>query len=310
LIITNNFGLPEAFVRAAATGAFPPSLWRHRVSQLTGSVRMRWFELTHWDELTADASERLWAIMGTAIHNVLHAHCGDNEIAEERLRYVHRIGDREVAISGQADILTQTGPDTYKVTDWKFCKVNAMTFDKTSWFMQLRCYAWLYGLMGFRVTEAELVLILRNRDIFRAMYDTNYPQADVQTMPVDLWDSATVESWSREMSNRLVLADELAIQGAPESEVPLCSDEERWYSPSKWAVTKRKAQKASRVLLTEDDARAYLATRKNPEEYAISFRPGRSGRCHLCAARSICSQWAAQSVIEAAGANPSEEGDE
>ena len=109
MIITNTLGLPDAFVKAASTGAYPPSLWRHRVSQLTGSVRMRWFELARWDELRSDASERLWAIMGTMLHNFIAEHCGDNEISEERLTYHHTIGERSVAISGQADLLTQIG---------------------------------------------------------------------------------------------------------------------------------------------------------------------------------------------------------
>lgn len=307
--ITNNLGLPDAFVRAASTGAFPPKLWRHRVSQLTGSAKVRWFELTHWDELESDASERLWSVMGSALHHVLHQHCGSNEIAEERLTYMHKIDDQDVAISGQADLLTQIGPDSYRITDWKFCKIAALSYDKTSWLMQLRCYAWLYSLMGFPVKEAELVLILRNREAFKAIYTPDYPQSDIVRYPVDLWDFSTVESWSREMSHRLVVADKLVVAGANEEDLPLCTDEERWYSPSRWAVKKARATRASRVFRDEAEAVAYMASRGKPDEYGIDFRPGRSTKCHWCAARSICQQWAAQKVLEAVDSTD-EEGDD
>jgi hypothetical protein len=268
---------------------------------------MRWFELARWDELRSDASERLWAIMGTMLHNFIAEHCGDNEISEERLTYHHTIGERSVAISGQADLLTQIGPDSYRLTDWKFCKVAALSYDKTNWLMQLRCYAWLYSLVGFPVKEAELVLILRNREAYKAAFTFDYPQSDVVRYPVDLWDFKTVESWSREMSERLILADELAVAGAPEDEVPPCSDEERWYTPERWAAKKKRATRASRVFNNEADAVAYIAAREKPEDYVIDHRLGRSVRCGYCAARHLCSQWAEQQVLESA--DNTEEGD-
>ena len=83
--ITNKYGLPESIVRAVTFDS-------HRreghisVTELIKPPQMRHLEIVYDTEIEEDASDRLWALLGSAVHVVLERASLENVLREERLR--------------------------------------------------------------------------------------------------------------------------------------------------------------------------------------------------------------------------------
>ena len=67
--VTNNYDVPEALVKAVA-------LEKHNgeneisATTLLKGVKEHLLTDRHWEEITVDVSENLWALFGTAIHDL------------------------------------------------------------------------------------------------------------------------------------------------------------------------------------------------------------------------------------------------
>ena len=70
------------------------------VTQLIDSPRVRILKQRHAEEITEDASEMLWSVLGTAVHTMFEQHEPDGHIVEERLYAT--VGDW--VISGAIDL--------------------------------------------------------------------------------------------------------------------------------------------------------------------------------------------------------------
>ena len=80
-----------------------------------------------------------------------------------------------------------------------------------------------------------------------------------------------------------------AFTGVPESDLPLCTPEELWQNPSKWAFYGKVENKvATRVLTTS--AEAYdMQLAKGGTSY-VQERKQRPTFCLYCDARAVCMQ--------------------
>ena len=101
----------------------------------------------HYEELTADISERIWILLGQSVHTILERASENREdtLTEERM-YAEVSGWR---ISGQTDSISledNTLKD-YKVTS-AWTVMNALKDEKPEWVQQLNCYGWLAKQAG------------------------------------------------------------------------------------------------------------------------------------------------------------------
>ncbi len=98
-------------------------------------------------------------------------------------------------------------------------------------------------------------------------------------LPVILWDDSTTEAFIRERIKA-------HIEG--EENPPICTPEERWRKPDKWALMKKSGQK--RALKLYDTERQAEAA-KGAMHY-IEPRPGEDVRClFYCPVNKFCSYY-------------------
>ena len=92
--ITNKKGLPELLVRAVKNDPYSPGE-RTDISATTLIRPPQQVALSrfHASDLVEDAADRVWALLGSATHNILERAAGPEDISEERY-YADRYGPR------------------------------------------------------------------------------------------------------------------------------------------------------------------------------------------------------------------------
>lgn len=265
--ITNIHNLPTALVEAVKNDPYTGG-GDISVTKLIDAPQRRVLWKKHSASVTADVSERIWALLGQAVHHILER-AGTDALAEERL-YATLEGWE---LSGQFDRLHlgEGVLQDYKVT------TTYKADGSPQWEAQLNCLRWLAYQNGYDVDRLEIVAIFRDWRKVEADRNPEYPRAAVQVIPVTAWPLAETEAYIRGR----ILQHQAAEGGA----TTLCTDEERWYSGDKWAIQKPGAKRAFRVL---DEKPAEV-----PDGYELVFRRGEYKRCaHYCEVAPFCPQWA------------------
>lgn len=118
--VTNVMGLPKPFVEAATSDhRYTPR--RYSVTEVLGGTCEAVLKRRHAGEVTEDVSDRLWAILGTAVHKVLESAQSGPEQHQERWLCVGIDNDGErYELSGIPDLYDEA---TGTVTDWKVTSV-------------------------------------------------------------------------------------------------------------------------------------------------------------------------------------------
>lgn len=269
--ITNKYNLPAPIVSAVSSGARKPIAGRISVTELIAPPRIRVLKMRHWDTLEEDASDRIWALLGSAVHGVLEKADTTSHWAEERIQAVI---DPWV-VTGQPDLLDAEGClDDYKVTSVFSFLLGA----KKEWEAQLNCYAALYDFNGFPVKKLRIIAILRDWNAGKALNGGDYPAVPVLVKKIPLWPLHTRIDY---LTTRVKLHQDAEEHGI----IPDCTDEEVWARPTTWAVMKKGRKSAVRVFETENMAR------KMAEDtgYDVIERKGGAIRCErYCPVRSFC----------------------
>ena len=274
--ITNKHGLPEALVRAVQNDPYSAGASDISVTKLIDSPQRRQLLMNHVALIEEDVSERIWSLLGQAVHHILER-AGTDTMVEERL-FAEVDG---WTLSGQFDRLhlaSKTLSD-YKVTTTYKAKGD------DNWTRQLNVLRWLAFQNGLIVDHLEIVAIFR--DFRKSEVDRNpeYPQQAVKVIPVSVWPLDETEAYIRER----VRLHQLAQTGMAEV---WCSDEERWYTGDKWALVKPGGKRALRVLDEKPD--------EVPEGLVLEHRPGIYRRCEqYCEVAKWCSQWQDNPLLEA-----------
>lgn len=277
--ITNHENLPEVLVRAITNNWYSGTGEKRfaSVTQLIKPTKMAILEKRYWNEITQDASEMIWSLMGSAMHKVLEAGEGENSLNEERLTAVVK----DAKVSG--------GVDLYEdgiITDFKFTSTYSFSSAgrKAEWEKQLNLYAYLFREQGFEVTGLRVLAIFRDWQRSRKARDANYPRL-VEAIEIPLWDADTARRYIaervEEMQEALLLPDDL---------IPECTAEERWQGLTKYAVYKQgNTQRALRVFDEEAEAREYLQNHSNSASLELLFREEPPKRClEYCPVKDFC----------------------
>jgi hypothetical protein len=265
--ITNNYNLPEQIVRAVTFSTRPPQDCVISVTELIGPAWIRYLRRKHWQELSEDASERLWALLGQSVHYVVEQHELDNSIAEERLTAEFD----GYTITGQAD---NYNGDSHSVEDWKVTSVwSFMNGIKSEWEAQLNIYAWLWRKNGFQVVGLNINAILRDWQAGRANGD-GYPEIPFVVVPVSVWPNEKVEAYIR---------GRLEAHAAPAP----CTPDEKWQNGDVWAVMKEGRKSAVKLHDSEEIANRHAA--ELGAKHTVVKRPGECTRCKsYCPVRALC----------------------
>ena len=215
MILTNKFNLPKAFELAVGNDPYDKGSSDVTVTQLISPPRIRVLFEQHRDEVTEDVSDRLWALLGTAVHKVLEqAGEGAGDAVEERL-YTKMHG---WTIGGKFDSLRA---ESGKLSDFKVTSVWTRVFGSRmkEWTEQLNLLAHLCRVNGRGpISELSIVAFYRDWQESKAG-DNKYPSSAVEEIPVECWtpDEAAF------LMDVLVRKHQDA-----EKNLPLCTDEDRW----------------------------------------------------------------------------------
>jgi hypothetical protein len=277
--ITNTNNLPAPLV-AAVSQQRTPTPDSISVTTLISPPQIRLLTLQHWAELEEDASDRIWATMGSLMHLLLAQHAPSEGHQAERTLETEIEG---VKVTGTFDLFVEDGT----VIDYKFVSVwTTKDGIKPEWAQQLNCYAELLRRAGETVTALKIVAIYRDWSKNKA-HDHSYPQAQVQTFDVALWSQSHAQEF---LSYRVRLHLDAQEAGIGNSLAYDCSDEERWARPTKYAVMKRGNKKAIKLHDIQADAALHAA---GSSDYYVEERPGAQVRCEsYCAVARFCPQYA------------------
>ena len=283
--ITNKANLPDALVSAISTGDYRPKPNRISVTSLINPPQLESLKRKHWDDLEEDASDRIWALLGSASHSILEQADVDNTLTEEKLTY-------EVdgwTVSGKADLYDSQGVlSDYKVT-------SAYSFlhgVKPEWEAQLNLYALLYGRHGFEVNSLQIVAILRDWTKLKSLSTPDYPKTQVKVQPIVIWPLYQQQAYLETRLN-------LHRRAVSLDEYPPCTDEERWMRGEEWAVKKAGNKRAARVFDHATQAEADKRQRQEADgtkrvKWEVEHRPGQYMRCEsYCPVSEFCKQWEA-----------------
>lgn len=269
--ISNIHGLPKSIVAAVTNDPYTGG-GDISATKLIDSPQVSELYRAHHDKVVVDVSERVWSLLGQAVHTILERAGLRQEgmIAEQRL-FAEVMGWQ---LSGQFDVMDL---DLGKITDYKVTTTyKASGNDK--WTQQLNVLRWLAHQNGHTVNELEIVAIFRDWRKTEAERKPDYPRAAIQAISVPVWDLSEAQEFIEE---RIYLH-----QQARSGKSIQCTDEERWYSGSSWAVIKAGNTRALKVYDSPPSAEDV------PAGYEVQERNGEYRRCqHYCDVALFCPQW-------------------
>lgn len=284
--VTNKLNLPAAFVNAVSTnrhnaaGCFSATTLNKGAKEIILSDR-------HFDEITVDAADSVWAVWGTAVHALLESQ-PDNNFHEEYFK----VPVSNSFVTGQVDSYDM---ENGVINDWKTASVWKVQFnDFSDWRRQGLTYAWLLQQSGLDVKKCRFVALLKDHSKTKAKNDSSYPQSPVFIYEFDVTAADMEETAAR------ILTKVQEIESAyklDDDAIEPCSAEERWADGEKWAVMKNGRKTAVKVLDNQLDADAMAGEMGNA--YYVEHRPAISRKCgDYCKCKDFCNFYKAMNKGE------------
>lgn len=283
--ITNKYNLPEPIYKAVSD-VYPPKDGRLSVTRLIDAPLVSFLLKKHWDELEEDASEKLWALLGKSMDNILTKNAPPSWTIQRKIEQPYN----GIVIVGRIDYL-----DTVNAIlgDWKATSVWSYIFGgRAEWEKQLNLYDWLLQQKGLRAKKLVAQRLFRDHQSNKAKRDPDYPPIPFMSLDIPQW---TPEQQEEYVAERVKLH---------QSEPTECTPEEKWEKPTTYAVMKKGRKSALRVLDFWDDAWKWCVENGHihQEPYdehmfkdeldkniEIIERKGECVRCNsYCSVRSVC----------------------
>ena len=280
--LTNEYGIPQTFINVLERPTYNKGKAHLSATQLLNSPKNVALTRKYEDEIEQDASEMVWSIVGSAIHNFLEQGKDENHIVEQRIHIEHDGWH----ITGAVD-LQEVEADGIHVKDYKFTSVWAAMNEKPEWENQLNIYAWLVEKVK-KVPVKSVTIVAMLRDWSRRDREKDgYPKAPILEIPMKLWTMAEREAY---IAKRISLhsACEFAIE--TDGGLPDCTPAEMWEKPTVWAIKKKGNVRAK--SLYESEAFATEALEQLGKDYEIEVRQGERTRCaNFCPVSQYCQQY-------------------
>ena len=301
--LTNIYNLPDGIFNAVVESIQKPQPDIIRVTELINPPICKQLALEHWDTITADASEFLWSLLGTAVHGELSGQnknilpflekllktditkivktirhyitsLQDNDVLIEK-RVTIPVGD--IVISGQVDRYVK--PE-FAIEDYKCTSVWSYLYGiKPEWVAQLNVYRYLFESINYRVKKLTINAILRDWMMSKSI-QVDYPKIPFAVIDIPVWSPDKINSY---------IEERVAIH---QSDPLPCNPAERWQRKSTWAIMKDGRKSAVRVKDTMEEAQTYLRYDVKPADQKkceIVERVGEAIKCKsYCLCRDLC----------------------
>ena len=283
-MITNDYKLPDSLFKALSKERRPPVPKRISATDLIDAPLQRVLKMKYLSEISEDASTRLWSLLGQAVHYIVEKQGG--EFAEIKKEYQHPSGATLVTIG-----------DYYKdniLIDWKITSTFSFVLgEKQAWNKQLHVVKYIYAKHGMKVDEMYVYAILRDW-MQSKVYDEGYPEIPFQQVKIKIWSDEELDTYIDTQVQAHLDAEKLI--DTPEL-IPVCTEEERWTRPTTYAVTKKDAKRATRVLPTQEEAEKYIKDNRLAN-VTIEERQGKNVKCEsYCSIASFCPFFPKQETV-------------
>jgi hypothetical protein len=303
--IINDLDMPDHAFKAICkrSRTEPPKLDYIGVTTLMGAPLPRYLLARYWYQLEQKASETMNALQGQMGHMLF------DKVETETETEIHlKVEFEGQTIHGIADYYD---PKLKTLGDAKFKQVNAVTASTIRGSQdletQLNIYCWMARKMGYTVEHLQGDIYINGWTVYRSYGDSAYPKAPYVKLSIPIWEEAFTEQYVRERlkvhdtvaikmlrgtdvltagTNNLFVLDKLAL------EIPVCTDEERFMQPTKYAVMRDGQKKAVKLFDRNDDAHTWLAAQlyaKPSDKLSVTERKGGYMRCQFyCGVRTVC----------------------
>lgn len=281
MLITNIYNLPQPFVDLVSGDTYSKGESDITTTGLAQPPKIAELTRRHASEITMDASEKVWTMMGTANHYVLEQIALRNPeryVTEQRF-YLDIDG---VKLGGQIDLFDR---ETETLWDYKVSSVyKAMSDDKLEWTKQANVNKLLCEHNGIHPKKLAVLLVMKDWKRKEAEFKADYPKCAIQEIPLPIWQEAETLAYIKSRINLHNAAKLIEEEDA----IPVCTEEERWAKPTTWAVLKeRGAKRAVNGGLYGSEAEAILHAKRI--DGAIEKRDGSNARCeNYCQVRKWC----------------------
>lgn len=279
--LTNKFGLPQTFVNVIQRPTYSKGQANISVTELLNSPRIVQLKRMYWDYIEQDASEMVWALFGSAVHNILEHGKDPHHVVEERI-FAEIDGWK---LSGAID-LQEVEEDGIIISDYKVTGAWSVMNEKQDWHNQLNTYAWLVETVKKKpVKKLQIIAIVRDWTA-RDTAKENYPSSPIATIDIPLWPIEQREAYVRD---RITLHSHALYESETQGQISDCTPEEMWEKKTSYAVKKMGGVRAKSVHKTLEDAQMALSQLKDHE---IEIRRGERTRCEkYCQVSNHCSQY-------------------
>lgn len=280
---TNQLELPEWVVRGLTYSNYNKDKVKFDISCTTlidGPLKNH-LTIVNKESIVEEASEMLWSVYGTAVHNIFEqANVGASDVLMEK-RFVspYESNGEQVDVSCQIDcfeIESKILWDIKNISVWAIVRQDYSKFEK-----QLNVNCSIMRHHGYDVKKLYILGICRDWARGRAT-EGNYPSHPIQVLPIRRWTNKEQDQY---------IEDRLALHRTHEAGDPpvVCSDEERWYSGSKYAIMRKGRVKAVKLCDTEEEAEEYVKSLFDKKGVYVQYRPGSYRRCEsYCNVAEFC----------------------
>jgi hypothetical protein len=288
--LTNKFNLPQTFVNVIQRPTYSKGKAHISATEIINSPRIVQLKKKYWEEIEQDASEMVWSLFGSAVHNILEHGKDDHHIVEERL-HLEFDGWK---ISGAIDLQEVEPNGTISISDYKVTGAWAVMNEKEDWHRQLNIYAWMVEkVKKAPVGKLQIIAIIRDWSARDAGTKEGYPQSPVATIDIPLWSFEDREAY---VSKRIDDHGAALFEMETDGEMPDCTPEEMWEKKTTYALKKNANVRATSVHTALVDAEEALAkatsAAKKNESFSIEIRLGERTRCKsYCQVSQFCKQY-------------------
>ena len=294
---TNKYGLPATILNVIHRPTYSKGKAHISATEIINSPRIVQLKKKYWDEIEQDASEMVWSLFGSAVHNILEHGKDDHHIVEER---IHLEFDGW-HISGAIDLQEVESNGTITVSDYKVTGAWAVMNEKDDWHRHLNIYAWMVEkVKKVPVGKLQIIAIIRDWSARDAATKENYPQSPVATIDIPLW---TFEEREAFIAKRIYEHGAALFEMETDGDLPDCTPEDMWEKKTSYALKKDGNVRAKSVHETHEEAtaamEAALASAKKSEKFSVEVRQGERTRCKsYCQVSQFCKQYQAYLTME------------
>jgi hypothetical protein len=285
--VTNDLELPQPIVNAVNRDDYNKGDCDFSTTGLIAPVRIQALKQKYGEHLVEDASERIFSLFGQAMHTVLERAADPRyHLVEKRYYTKFDFLGRTYVVGGRFDLMDYLiDTETNTLSDYKFTSRYAVNDGvKPEWEQQLNVNAYILRKFWFKIDRLQIVAIFRDWSKLRAEQKRDYPDRQIAILPVAYWKDIACESFIKERIKA-------HVEGAENP--PVCTEEERWRKPDKWALMKKGSKRAIRLFDTEAQAEANVPQNLIPtSQYYVEPRPSEDVRClHYCPVNKYCSYY-------------------